>query len=470
MAAQGLAGKVPAVGGKNVLTIPEKYASHRSVEEHLNVENSRIASASLDCAVLGHAAYHRDQAPWLMNSPMAIWSVAGGACLALGVMHFLVWCGDRNLRASLWFTGVTMPVVFMAWLESSIVHASTTEMFCILHRWGHVSFFITFVCVIGFIRSYFGTTRSWILWPLLGVRAVILVLAFVPGPTFNFREVSSLVPYNFLGETLIAPVGVRSSWEFLGNISGILLAIFVIDGGIRLWRIGGRRERQRALIVSAGVLLFLLSCAVNGLLIHHHILQVPYFITLSFLFIVVAMEIELSRDLRSAASMSREFKENVESMNLAAEAVQLALWRSEITDDRIWVSPRMDVKCSALVLTKRSTSIVSSIPWPLKPRNLRQMQLAITGGGRNPSGRIPVALPHGKTRWIRSHGRVEFDSDHKPLRMRGVSTDVSRSREVESAAARHQAENYSPDTNQLAQWAFRPARPRVGPTPCHYPQ
>ena len=211
--------------GTNVLTIPEKYASHRSVEEHLTLKTPALPAHRLIAQNLGHAAYHRDQAPWLMNSPMAIWSVAGGACLALGVMHFLVWCGDRNLRASLWFTGVTMPVVFMAWLESSIVHASTTEMFCILHRWGHVSFFITFVCVIGFIRSYFGTTRSWILWPRLGVRAVILVLAFVPGPTFNFREVSSLVPYNFLGETLIAPVGVRSSWEFLGNISGIFLAI-----------------------------------------------------------------------------------------------------------------------------------------------------------------------------------------------------------------------------------------------------
>ena len=71
--------------------------------------------------------------------------------------------------------------------------------------------------------------------------------------------------------------------------------------------------------------------------------------------------------------MSREFKENVESMNLAAEAVQLALWRWEITDDRIWVSPNGREMFG--IGPDETIDQRSSIPWPLKPRNLRQMQL-----------------------------------------------------------------------------------------------
>ena len=369
-----------------------------------------------------------------------IWSAAGGACLALGLMHLLVWCGNRKQAASLWFAGIAVSVAAMAWFEGSIAYVTDPEGFYSLHRWGHLCFFITVACVAGFIRSYFGTVRPWLLWVFLGLRAIILLLTFVPGPTFNFQEITSLEPYQFLGDTLMAPVGTRTPWEFLGNLSGILLVAYVADAGIRLWKSGESRERQRALVISTGLLLFLISCIINGLLIHREILQVPYYITLSFLFIVVAMVIELSQDIRHASSIADELKESAESMRLAAEAVHLALWRWEIKKDQIWVShngremygipPNETIDLQRFLDTLAVDDQLSTT---------EAVQKSLAGNG-DFEAEYRVKHPDGQERWIGAHGHVEFDSKQQPVRMRGISIDITEHRAAKRDASRHLAE------------------------------
>src|SRR5262249_53260691 len=43
-------------------------------------------------------------------------------------------------------------------------------------------------------------------------------------------------------------------------------------------------------------------------------------------------------------------------------------------------------------------------------------------------------LPDGQTRWIAARGRVEFDGRNKPLRMHGVSMDITNRKEAEVRA------------------------------------
>lgn len=111
-----------------------------------------------------------------MSWTTVIWSTAAGACLALGVGHLLVWCWDRSLWANLWFAGVTASVAAMAGLEWAIMRAETPERFCALHHWGHITFFFTFVFIVGFVQSYMHTGRRWLIGALIGLRAIILGL------------------------------------------------------------------------------------------------------------------------------------------------------------------------------------------------------------------------------------------------------------------------------------------------------
>jgi C4-dicarboxylate-specific signal transduction histidine kinase len=51
-----------------------------------------------------------------------------------------------------------------------------------------------------------------------------------------------------------------------------------------------------------------------------------------------------------------------------------------------------------------------------------------------------VVLPDGVVRWIGARGKVEFNGSRAPVRMRGVSIDISERKAAELEAAQHRAE------------------------------
>lgn len=375
-----------------------------------------------------------------MSWVTVIWSVAAGACLTLGVVHLLVWCWDRSLRASLWFAGVAFAVAVMAVIEGSLMRAGTPGEFFALHRWGHLTFFFMMFFFVGFVQSYFRSGRPWLAWTFIAVRVLVVVLAFVPGPTFNFREVTAMVPFEFLGETLMAPRGVPTPWAPLGEATGLLLVVFVVDAAIRLWRKDAPRDRQRALVVGAGVVLFTISCITNGILVHRGVAHVPYFITLSFLFIVAAMGFALSRDMMRAARMAEELRENAESMNLAVGAAQLAIWRWNIPQDVLWFSPNgyglYGLPPNDTIRFQRFLELLH-----VDDREpMRQtVQCALESDGTL-RAEYRVVQSDGSVRWVGARGKVDFDDRRQPLRMLGVSIDITERKVAEMEAAQHRAE------------------------------
>jgi len=375
-----------------------------------------------------------------MSWVTVIWSIAAGACLTLGVVHLLAWCWDHTSRASLWFGGVALSVAAFAGIECSIMRAGTPGDFLALHRWGHFAFFLTLLFVVGFVQSYFRSGRPWLAWTFIAVRVLVVGLAFVPGPTFNFREVTAMVPFQFLGETLMAPQGVPNRWEPLGEASGLLLVVFVVDAAARLWRKGNPRERQRALVVGGGVVLFAVSCIANGILVHGAVARAPYFISISFMLIVAAMGFELSRDRMNVARMAEELRENAESMNLAAGAAHLALWRWDVPRGVIWVSPNgrglYGIPPGETISLQRFLDTLHTDD--REPTRLL-MQRALEGDGAF-GAEYRVLLADGAVRWFAARGTVEFHGGRQPVRMSGVSIDITGRKTAEMEAAQHRSE------------------------------
>ncbi len=358
-----------------------------------------------------------------------VWSMAAGACLTLGAVHLLVWFWDRASQANIWFAGAALSIAGFAAIEWSLMRVQTPAEFLALHRWGHFLIFWTITAIIGFVQSYFRTGRPWLAWTVIALRALVVVLAFVPGPTFNYREVTALVPFALFGETVAAPVAVPSPWARLGEASLLLMVVFVVDAAIRLWRKGDARERQRALVVGGGVVLCILACTTNALLVHTGTVPSPYFISLAFMFIVAAMGSELSRDMMGAARMTEELRENAESMSLAADAAHLALWRWDIPRDVIWTSTPgrglYGVPEHEPVDFQRFLSTLH----PEDREPVRQaVDKALAGDGKFRAS-YRVVPPDGSIRWIDATGKVEF-AEGRPRRMLGVSADVTAQKQA----------------------------------------
>src|SRR5262249_25768046 len=126
-------------------------------------------------------------------------------------------------------------------------------------------------------------------------------LDFVSRTSFNFKEITVLRPFVFLGETVSVPEGVPNPWARLGEGSVLLALIFVADAAVGLWRRGGARERRRAVVVGGSILFCISAAMINALLIHTGVFPMPYFVSLWFVVIVIAMGYELSMGIRKGS-------------------------------------------------------------------------------------------------------------------------------------------------------------------------
>src|SRR2546422_3859731 len=245
-----------------------------------------------------------------MNWVTVIWSMVGGACLTLALMHVVIWLKNRGAQVHLVFSVMAVSVAAITALELAMMRAGTPRQFGILMRWTHVPVFVLVVCLVSFVRLYFGTGRLWLGHAAWGVRLVSLILNLILLRNLNYLPITGLGHVQFLGERVSVAEGVHSwlSEVGIGELSSVLLLAFVVDASIALWRQGSSDGRRRVLVVGGSIAFFIVIAAGFAALIRVGIIYAPYLISLPFLAIVAAMSYELSCDVLRAAALARQLQ------------------------------------------------------------------------------------------------------------------------------------------------------------------
>ena len=96
--------------------------------------------------------------------------------------------------------------------------------------------------LVGFVRAYLRAGRLWLAWAVCGLRTLSLILNFVFTPNLNYREITALLHVSFLGETVAVGEGIPNPWMLIGQLSLLLLVIFVADAAATVWQRGDRRQ------------------------------------------------------------------------------------------------------------------------------------------------------------------------------------------------------------------------------------
>ncbi len=309
-----------------------------------------------------------------------------------------------------------------------MMRATTTEEYGSLLRWSHVPASVLVVSLVWFVRVYLRAGRSWLAWTICSLRIFALALNFVFTPNLNFHEIIRLRPIFLWSETVALPVGVTNRWTLIGQFSSLLLLVFVVDAAIVAWR---RGDGRRALAMGGTLSLAIIVAAGQAALLVWGILPMPYVLSLAFLTLILVMGYELSRDVLRAAQLSRELRESEERMSLAATAADLGLWEWDIVRDEIWATDKVRTR---LGLAKSEHIDFNCFLQSLHPDDREHvahgLAKAMNGDGDYES-EYRVMLPDGEVRWVVAAGRVEFDAGHKPVRMRGISRDITRRKQME---------------------------------------
>lgn len=367
-----------------------------------------------------------------------IWSMAAGVALTLAALQLLVWLRDRAAIANLVFSVGAVAAAVIAGQELAVMHAQTPAEFAEILRWMHVSAAAIVIAIVWFVRFYLGTGRLWLAWLITLLRGLILLANFLLYPNATFAEIHGLREVHWLGESLTAPVGDETPGRYLIHLSMLLLVIYILDAANTARKQGKHRP---ALTLAAGILLAVALAAVTSGLMVRGVLPGPL-LALVFLVIVAAMAIELSVGLVHARQLARELQESRERMRLAAQAADLGLWEWDVVQDRIWANEVIDARVGISGTKPMGLEDYLAL---VHPEDRERMEAAIRrtiAQGVEFNENYRMTGLDASEHWINARGRIEYDDRRQPLRLRGVSVDITERKRLEDEAQRHR--------NQLA--------------------
>jgi signal transduction histidine kinase len=373
-----------------------------------------------------------------VNWVTVICAMIAAACLTVAGVHLLVWLRSRDAWQDLLLSNCALSGAAVVGFDVALMHAQTPEQFGDILRWAHVALAWALVSVVFFARKFLGAGRDWLLWLVVGTRAISLVIDFVVPVNLNFREITAIEHITLLGEPLAVPVGPTNRWMILGNATIMLFLLYLVDASVSAWWKGRRRQ---ALLVGGFLVPAILFALIRAMLFlwGESTLPTPYLVTLVPFAVVLVASVSLSGDLLRTAALARELRESRERMNLAASAAGLGFWEWDVVRDEIWATgdarKQLDADESQPVSFQRF--VESLHPEDREPARETFQQALKTG---EYSAEYRVVVDADGVRRIAVRGRVELDADQQPLRMRGIAVDVTERRNAEQALREAQAE------------------------------
>jgi len=353
-----------------------------------------------------------------------IWSICAGICLAMAGLNLLVWLQARDRWANFFFSLSAVGAAASAVIELALMYAQTPADTGFWLRWMHTSVQVCVIALIWFVRAYLGAGSLWLAWLSCGLRALTLVINFLPGhANVAFREMKPPRQIVALGESVSVPDGIGTVWSLLVSGTSVLFLVYLVGAVIAAWRQGNRR---RAGWLGVAISLSFLLGMTQTRLVTAGVLSIPYTMSLLFLPVLSIMGIELSSDLLRAFVLSRALRETQERMQLATSAADLGVWEWDVQKDEIWSTEgsRARVGIGSGERLNFARMLQSVHPEDREP-TLLAVQQALHGPGSF-EAEYRMIVPDGTTHWIAARGEVERNGNGEPLRMRGVSLDITK--------------------------------------------
>jgi len=366
-----------------------------------------------------------------------IFSAAASAYLMTALIYGFVWSQQRNAWAHLLFAVAAFAAAALVGCDLAEMHAASPVPFAAVLRWTQLFLWVLILALAGFVLLYFRAGKMWLFWSVCALRTLSLFLNFLTGQNLNYREITSLRSISFLGESVSIAQGVPNPWMLVGQLSLLALVIFIADAALAVWR---RGDRRLAVIVGGGTLFFVLAGSGQAMLIFWGIVSWPLTLSLFCIGIITAMGYEVSRAALRAVQLGRDLRARDQQITLAAEAANMGFWFRDFAREDFWASKQWR---TLFGFTSSETLYMDEFLQRLHPNDrestLQALEKAYQGDGSY-QAEHRVVLPDGQVRWIACQGRLELNSDHQPLRLQGVSLDITRRKMAELEAQAHRNE------------------------------
>ena len=364
-----------------------------------------------------------------MNWMTVAWPMVTATCLTLALINLRIAMGDGRRAPHLFFSLGAIAVAAVSVFELTLMRTDDLVRYNVILRWAAVPISIMVASVTGFIWSFFGTGRRWLAITAVGLNA----LANLANLTFDVPAIRHAVALHqaetFGGVKFTVSSVVNGPWNIVEIISVILIAAFVFDASMKLWRQG---ERRRAVIVGGSVIFFFLLSRGQATLVEKGLVEMPYFVSFGFIAVIIAMGMELGNDVLRSSKLASDLHDSQGRMDLAGRAVSLGFWEWDIASGEIWAN---ETARTLFGIPPSEPVSLTSFLATLHPDDRAGVAKAIeesVAGGFDYEKDYRVVMETGEVRWISAKGRIESANGGNPIRMRGVLLDITERRASES--------------------------------------
>jgi PAS domain S-box-containing protein len=357
-----------------------------------------------------------------------IWSMIAAACLTLAGVLLPVWVRERTAWPYFFFSLMAVATAGFVFCDLWMIHAQTSEEFGTALRWVHVPIWLLLVSLVAFVRMYLKAGRPWLAWVAIGLRTISLLLDFMTGQSLNYKAVTELRRISFLGESVSVPVGVPNPWMLVGQLSVLLVVIYVADASLTAWRRGNRRT---ALRVGGILAVMLIAASVQSALLFWGFIEAPATIKLFYAGIIVLIGYEVSREVLRSSQLVHELRETEQRMNLAADAANLGIWVREFARNDFWASDKWRELFGFAPTEALDHERMLTRLHPDDRDAMRQALAKAAADGGEYASEFRLMMPDGQIRWIAAQGRVDLDTSRRAIRMRGACSDCTARKQAE---------------------------------------
>jgi two-component system, LuxR family, sensor kinase FixL len=360
------------------------------------------------------------------------------ACLTLAFISGLVWWRERTSWPNLAFAIAAFGTAGYVWFNLEMLKAATIAELDLALSSSHVAFWLTFVSLAVFVKLYLREGRTWLLWSICGLRTLSLLLNFATGKNLNYRSIAGLHHVPLLGDVVSIAVGIEPNpWMIVGELSLLGMIAFTVDAAVAVWRRGDRRQ---AITVAGSIALFTFVDGAGSALLVLGIGHTPPLHSVLHLGLILVMAYEIAGEMIRAAQTTRDLRAREQQIGLAATAANLGFWSQDLKSKEIWATAhwRYLFGFSPSEPLHLDNWLQSVHP---DDRELARRALITEShvAGRHPV-EYRVLQPNASVRWIASSCCVEVDRHGRPIRLQGVSMDITQAKraEIDAVAQRNE--------------------------------
>lgn len=254
-----------------------------------------------------------------MNWLTTLWTMIAASSLAIAAVYLFVWLRSRDSIWYLMFVLLTIGIASSAVMELWIMHTETAEEYGVALRWFHVSAFLSVVACTALVHYRFDSDRLWIGQTAVILRGLSLIPNFIY-PNLNYIEILEIRRFEVLGEQISVASGVPNPWMLLGQLSLVLMIIYIADAAIATWR---KRRSLRQKSLSVVLLMLVVAGTVQAILGFWGIVDMPVIVSPFFIGVAIVMATELSYGILRASDLDRELRESRARLEALAKTTVL---------------------------------------------------------------------------------------------------------------------------------------------------